>query len=339
MIEKCLPFLPVRGTGYRLTMAFSQTRCYTPYTWGVADVVYLARKTGGGAMNFRKVWLLRVSVLLVCGLIGCREKPQPVVEKPEAVPEEPRSLAGKSDATAESSVEFTNSIGMRLRLIPAGEFMMGSPDNGMAPEHKIRITKPFYIGVYEVTQGEYKKLMGENPSSFSKGGSDAEDVSGEDTSSHPVENVRWEDAVEFCKRLSTKEGKTYRLPTEAEWEYACRAGTTTQYSFGDDEKSLGEYVWYTGNSEDRSHSVGEKKPNSWGLHDMHGNVWEWCADWYGLYVSEEVSDPSGPEMGTSRVIRGGCWGSAAETCRAAFRFGSEPWNRNDDLGFRVAAVP
>ena len=290
-------------------------------------------------MNSRKVRLLLVSFLLVSGLIGCGEKPQAVVEKPEAVPEEPKAVASKPDAMEGLSVEITNSIGMKLRLIPAGEFMMGSPEDGMAPQHKVRITKSFYVGVYEVTQAEYEKLMGENPSRFSKGGGGAEEVSGEDTSSHPVENVRWEDAVAFCERLSAEEGKTYRLPTEAEWEYACRAGSTTRYSFGDDEESLGEYVWHTGNSDDKPHSVGKKKPNAWGLHDMHGNVWEWCADWYGLYASEEVSDPSGPETGTSRVSRGGCWGSAAETCRAAFRIGSEPWNRDDDLGFRVAAVP
>jgi formylglycine-generating enzyme required for sulfatase activity len=290
-------------------------------------------------MNSRKVWLLLVSFLLVCGLIGCGEKPQPVVGKPEAVPEEPKSPASEPNEMAGSPVEITNSIGMKLRLIPAGDFMMGSPNDGMAPQHKVRITKPFYIGVYEVTQAEYEKLMGENPSSFSTGGDGAEKVSGEDTSSHPVESVRWEEAVEFCKRLSAKEGKIYRLPTEAEWEYACRAGSTTRYNSGDDHGSLGEYAWHSGNSDDKPHSVGEKKPNAWGLRDMHGNVWEWCADWYGLYDGEEVSDPSGPEMGTSRVIRGGCWGSAAETCRAAYRIGSEPWNLNDDLGFRVAAVP
>jgi formylglycine-generating enzyme required for sulfatase activity len=209
----------------------------------------------------------------------------------------------------------------------------------MAPQHKVRITKPFCLGVYEVTQAEYEKLMGGNPSHFSKGGSGAEEVSGEDTSRHPVENVRWEDAVEFCKRLSAKEGKAYRLPTEAEWEYACRAGATTLYSFGDDPTSLAEYAWHSGNSDDKPHSVGQKKPNAWGFHDMHGNVWEWCVDWYGLYGSEEVSDPWGPETGTTRVIRGGCRGCAAESCRAAFRFGSEPWNGNDDLGFRVAADP
>ena len=131
----------------------------------------------------------------------------------------------------------------------------------------------------------------------------------------------------------------YRLPTEAAWEYACRAGTSTLYSFGDDEESLGEYAWHQGNSDRKTHPVGAKKPNYWGLHDMHGNVWEWCADWHGLYASEEVSDPSGPETAANRVIRGGSWADDAECCRSAFRSGNEPQFRDLHRGFRVAAVP
>ena len=232
---------------------------------------------------------------------------------------------------------ITNSIGMKLKLIPAGEFMMG--DNGS--QQKVQIPKPFYLGVYEVTQAEYEGVMGKNPSSFcsTNGNVLAERVSGEDTSRHPVETVSWKDATEFCKRLSAKEGKTYRLPTEAEWEYACRAGTTTRYCSGDDEESLGEYAWYGANPDVKTHLVGEKKPNAWGLYDMHGNVFEWCADWYGLYASEAVSDPSGPETGSSRVGRGGCWSGPAGICVSSYRAWVVPADRGSSLGFRVAADP
>jgi len=269
------------------------------------------------------------------------EEPRPVLEEPDAVAQEPETEAEEPDAvvktpsvTAEAGLpnEITNSVGMKLKLIPAGEFMMGSPESDEwaqddeKSKHRVRITKPFYLGVYEVTQAEYEKVMGENPGSF-KGGS------------NPVEMVSWHDAVEFCKRLSAKEGKTYRLPTEAEWEYACRAGTTTLYCTGDDPASLGEYAWCAENCDQKTHPVGEKKPNAWGLHDMHGNVLEWCADWYGRYASEEVSDPSGPETGSYRVDRGGSWFSGARYCRSADRGRVVPILRGENLGFRVASVP
>jgi len=280
-------------------------------------------------MKSQRGWLLLVSFLLVCPVTGCGEKPQAVVEEPEEA----------VDAQKGSSVEITNSIGMKLKLIPAGEFMMGSETlSHKSPQHKVRITKPFCLGVYEVTQADYEEVMGKNPSWFSKEGSGAEKVSGKDTSHYPVEQVSWDDATEFCKRLSAKEGKTYRLPTEAEWEYACRAGTRTKYSFGNDDSQLGEHAWYGGNSDEKTHPVGGKKPNAWGLHDMHGNVWEWCADWHGVYASEEVSDPSGPETGSDRVYRGGGWSFPAGYCGSSFRIGIEPAYR-DDLGFRVAADP
>ncbi len=181
---------------------------------------------------------------------------------------------------------------MELRLIPAGEFTMGSPrsEKGRGDnehQHRVRVTKPFYLSVYEVTQAEYEKVMGANPSYF-KG------------ANRPVNEVSWDDATEFCKRLSAKEGKTYRLPTEAEWEYACRAGTATQYSFGGDGAKLGDRAWYRRNSDDNLHPVGEKKPNAWGLHDMHGNAREWCQDRYDLeyYWESPVDDPQGPSSVT-----------------------------------------
>ncbi len=194
-----------------------------------------------------------------------------------------------------------------------------------------------------MTQAEYEKVMGTTPSYFSMGGRGADHVSGKDTSRHPVETASWEDVTEFCKRLSAKEGKTYRLPTEAEWEYACRAGTTTLYCFGDDPASLGEFAWYYRNAGGKTHPVGEKKRNAWGLHDMHGNVYEWCADWYGkdYYAGSPPDDPPGPDGASHRVIRGGSGMVGARDCRAAYRLALPlgPGDTANTLGFRVAAVP
>lgn len=232
---------------------------------------------------------------------------------------------------------ITNSIGMKLTYIPAGEFLMGSPRNEERrdddeTQHKVKISKPFLMGVTEVTQGQYKAVMGKNPSYFD--GSD--DL--------PVEKVSWEDAVEFCEKLSKKEGRTYRLPTEAEWEYACRAGTTTAFNVGD-RPSVdlmnynGDYT-YNGSSRgvDRGKtvSVGSFKPNRWGLYDMHGNVYEWCSDWYGDYPKGAVTDPRGPATGRSRVLRGGCWCHVPRYCRSANRDRITPVNRNVYGGFRVS---
>jgi len=250
-------------------------------------------------------------------------------------------------SAAEQPKEITNSIGMKLVLIPAGEFMMGSPeydkdaDADERPQHKVRITKPFYFGATEVTQEQYEKVMRKNPSWFSKTDGGADKVKGIDASSFPVEMVSWDDAAEFCKRLSTKEGQTYRLPTEAEWEYACRAGSTTRYCFGDDPKQLHEYAWFSDSRDGRPHPVGQKKPNRWGLYDMHGNVSEWCSDWYGqdYYAESPTDDPTGPVAGPTRVYRGGSWGSSASYCRAAYHNGDRPGARSPGLGFRVAAVP
>jgi formylglycine-generating enzyme required for sulfatase activity/tRNA A-37 threonylcarbamoyl transferase component Bud32 len=227
--------------------------------------------------------------------------------------------------------ELTNSLGIKLKLIPTGAFQMGSSDgnDNEKPVHAVRITKTFYLGVTEVTNAQWQAVMGSEPPSTWK---DAD---------RPVEMVTWTDAVEFCRKLSERPderaaGRVYRLPTEAEWEHACRAGTTTKWASGDDEKALGEFAWFDGNSGGQTNSVGRKRPNAWGLHDMHGNVWEWCSDWAGDYAVGELADPTGPAGGSKKVIRGGCWNHLAGGCRSADRRRFVPSTRGDGLGFRLA---
>jgi formylglycine-generating enzyme required for sulfatase activity len=221
---------------------------------------------------------------------------------------------------------LTDSLGMQFTLIPAGEFQMGSTSGyyGERPVHTVRISKPFYLGIHEVTQGQWKAVMGNNPSQF-KG-----------DANRPVEMVSWEEVQQFIDTLNTREGGTkYRLPTEAEWEYAARAGSTTAYSFGDDSSQLGQYAWFRGTANNTTHPVGQPQPNAWGLYDMHGNVWEWVQDWYGEYVAGPVTDPQGSASGSGRVIRGGSWFSGAEGCRSADRSYSAPGARDGYLGFRL----
>jgi serine/threonine protein kinase/formylglycine-generating enzyme required for sulfatase activity len=230
--------------------------------------------------------------------------------------------------------EITNSIGMKFVLIPAGEFVMGAPDsdpyagNEEKPQHRVRITRPFYLGVTEVTQGQYRAVTSANPSRF-KGSDDL-----------PVEQVSWEDAIAFCDKLSANEGLSYRLPTEAEWEYACRAGGTTTFNSGDDYASLGEVAWYKGNSGNKTHPVGHLRPNAWGLFDMHGNVHEWCRDWYAeaYYGNSSGADPLGPSEGAKRASRGGSWDNFPRYARSALRWGDSPAYRYYGVGFRVARV-
>jgi formylglycine-generating enzyme required for sulfatase activity len=238
---------------------------------------------------------------------------------------------------------------MKLALIPAGTFEMGSTDADKyargeeKPQHEVRITRPFYLGIHEVTRGQYQAVMGQNPSHFNG----SEDL--------PVEQVSWLDAVRFCNKLSEREGRKpcyliegddvtidggdgYRLPTEAEWEYACRAGTTTRFSFGDDENALGLYAWYSANADSQTHPVGEKQPNAFGLYDMHGNVREWCWDGYdaAYYEQSPAVDPPGPSPAARRVVRGGGWIDDPWHSRSAFRYWNSPEVRHDDLGFRLA---
>jgi formylglycine-generating enzyme required for sulfatase activity len=279
--------------------------------------------------------------------------------------------------------EITNSIGMKLILIPAGEFMMGSPEGDKGREsdehpHRVRITKPFYLGAHEVTLGQFLEFYhranykteaerdgkggwgytGDRESPFKQSPEYVAWNSGfPQTKDHPVVNVSWNDAVAFCEWLGRKEGKTYRLPTEAEWEYACRAGTTTRYYFGDDSEGLVRAGnvrdmttkatfpgWTTESGSDGyvfTAPVGRFQPDPFGLYDMHGNVWEWCADWAGgdYYQSSPVDDPTGPASGSFRESRGGSWYDAPGSCRAANRNCSSPDYRSFNLGFRVALVP
>ena len=269
-----------------------------------------------------------LAVLLV-GIVGCggEDNSPDDVAAPSS-----SAVSPGSEPNVPGGMEVTNSIGMKLRLIPAGEFMMGSPETESVREndetqHGVSITKPFYLGVTEVTQEQYQKVMGTNPSEF-KG------------PQNPVEKVSWAEAVEFCGKLSAMPaektaGHVYRLPTEAEWEYACRSGTTTAYGFGDDASRLGDYGWFRSNSDSGTHPVGEKKPNAWGLYDMHGNVWEWCQDRYGDYPSGSAMDPTGATSGSYRVCRGGSWFNGARICRSAYRIRGAPGDRDSLLGFRV----
>jgi formylglycine-generating enzyme required for sulfatase activity len=239
----------------------------------------------------------------------------------------------------DESLEGTNCIGMTLVLIPPGELLMGAPDSDTGaqaaakPQHRVRITAPFYLGTHEVTQQQYDQVMGTNPSRF------------RDDPQRPVENVSWSQAAEFCRRLSElpdelAAGWVYRLPTEAQWEYACRAGSTTAYSHGDSAKTLADHAWHHDNSGGTTHPVGQKRPNAWGLYDMHGNAWEWCADWYSddYYAWSPTDDPTGPELGEYRVFRGGGWRYVAASCTAAFRSRGNPKLPGDGRGFRVAMV-
>ena len=228
----------------------------------------------------------------------------------------------------EFHLKLPGGVVFEMVKIRPGSFMMGSPDgvgwNDEHPLHRVYITRPFYMGKYPVTQAQYEAVMGDNPSRFK--GSD-----------RPVEEVSWHDAMEFIERLNREAGKdVYQLPTEAQWEYACRAGSGGRWCFGDDESGLGEYAWYRENSGGKTHPVGKKRPNAFGLYDMHGNVWEWCRDWYqeDYYSHSPEFDPRGPDNGGLRVYRGGGWDSYAACCRSGYRHVNRPGDRDSGIGFR-----
>jgi formylglycine-generating enzyme required for sulfatase activity len=264
-----------------------------------------------------------------------------------------------------------NSPGMKLVSIPAGEFLIGSEPEELArlypricterytwtqPQRRVKISQAFELGQYPVTVREFREFVADT------GCTEAE-VSGEgyqwtgtewklnldidwrkpgfvQTDEHPIVQITWNNAVAYCEWLSKKEGREYRLPTEAEWEYACRAGSTGRWCFGDDASMLEHYAWYSANSGQTTHPVGQKKPNAWGLYDMHGNVGEWCKDWWDWDYAEPFGDtaevdPTGPQQGACRVCRGGGWVSGPSGCRASYRGRLEPRLCDVYLGFRV----
>jgi len=222
--------------------------------------------------------------------------------------------------------------GIALQWIAPGTFKMGEPRSG--PITTVHLTHGFWLGQYLVTQGQWESVMDGNPSHFQEQGKMA-----------PIDNVSWLDCSLFLRRFQEREraagripaGYEYRLPTEAEWEYACRAGTTA--NFGAKSETVDEVGWYEGNSEQHPHPVGQKKPNAWGLYDMHGNVWEWCGDWAGDYPGGEVTDPTGPSTGTNRINRGGCWQNDKYNLTSGRRHNGAPDYRHRTNGLRVALAP
>ncbi len=261
-----------------------------------------------------------------------------------------RDTAIQTNSSIVNKIWTLEDISLEMVSCPAGSFMMGSPFKIGSPDyelgrnkdeiqHKVIISKLFMIGKYPITQYQYGSVVGENPSQF-KG------------DNNPVEMVSWNDAKEFCNILNSSfknklpQGFIFDLPTEAQWEYACRAGTITSLNSGknitsetDSCYNLNEVGWYYKNSGGKTHSVGKKMPNDWGIYDMHGNVMEWCKDWYGDYPSFSVTDPTGPDRGSFRVRRGGGWLNRARNSRSAIRSNDFPDNRSDNLGFRLALVP
>ncbi|MDR1613594.1 MAG: formylglycine-generating enzyme family protein [Planctomycetota bacterium] len=243
-----------------------------------------------------------------------------------------RARDGLAKATGKLALDCGGGVTLDLVRIPAGRFMMGSPSSKAdrssdEVQHAVTLSRAFYMGIYEVTQAQWWAVMGNNPSRFK----------GDD---NPVENVSWYDAMEFCRKLSSKSGKKVRLPTEAEWEYACRAGTATAFSTGetirmDQANYNGNADFMKGIEQGKTMRVGSFRANAWGLHDMHGNVFEWCSDWYGDYDLAKAIDPQGVSSGSRRVVRGGSWFNIPWFCRSANRFRIEPGGRLGDIGFRV----
>ncbi|MDR0521696.1 MAG: formylglycine-generating enzyme family protein [Planctomycetaceae bacterium] len=283
-----------------------------------------------------------------------------VIFAPGQVPSA-NSLSAAEPKAGERKVVKIKGVDFAFRYCPAGTFTMGSPNSEKnrrdeEAQHEVQLTKGFWLGETEVTQEQWEKITGQNPSHF-KG------------RTLPVESVSWNDCQKYIEQLNNNvpEGYKFALPTEAQWEYACRAGSKTAYYFGDDNKQLGDYTWYHANSDKKTHEAGTKKANAWGLHDMHGNVWEWCSDWYGKYygnsqleknltpagknlygedlpkeqlVVKTTVDPTGASSGLRRVFRGGSWLSGTEYCRSAYRdYYSVPGDSISILGLRLCLVP
>jgi len=239
-------------------------------------------------------------------------------------------LAKSVGKLMEAKIDLGKGVKLEMVLIPAGKFMMGSPGAEVGRKdnetlHTIILSKPFYMGKYEVTQEQWQSVMGNNPSQI-KG------------ARLPVTNVSWNDCQDFIKKLNSRRNGFYRLPTEAEWEYACRAGTTTSHSYGD-SITKNDANWGAAQVPESIKGVGNYKPNSFGLYDMHGNVWEWCADWYGDYSGDALSDPKGAAMGDRRVLRGGSFSESDSKARSSYRLSESPTWLGVSIGFRLAKAP
>jgi len=283
---------------------------------------------------------LNIAALVLAGtlalLAGCERKTPGDVRTPaNADPTAPSASAKESAGTNETRSE----IKTEMVQIPGGRFMMGNKDEVDATPHEV-VLSPFFMDKHLVTQEQYQRVMSSNPSRWKE-------------DKNPVEQVRWSDAVSFCNKRSELEGlqpcydlttwkcnfdaNGYRLPTEAEWEYACRAGTTTAYFFGDTPAKLGDYGWYEKNSGGHPRPVGQKRPNPWGLYDICGNVWEWCNDFYKVDYYQEAprENPRGPEKGETKVVRGGGWRFRAENCRSGYRYNENPGYADVCFGYDI----
>ena len=285
--------------------------------------------------------LAAAAVIVQVFAVGCQAAETPPARKVEVYKKWPfdatearrrqQETAKALNLPIEKTVDLGDGVKLDLVLIPAGAFVMGSPTTEKGrlrneTQHRVRITKPFYMGKYEVTQEVWEKVMGKNPSNF-RG------------AKLPVESVNWYYAGDFVSKLSrlVREKRRFQLPTEAQWEYACRAGSAGRFCFGDDEKKLGDYAWYRANSERKTHQVGGKKPNAWGLYDMHGNVMEWCRDMYGRYDTRVVDDPTGPTNMKDRVARDGMCMSEPADMRSGLRLSYAGVQQLSGVsGFRVA---
>ena len=301
----------------------------------------------------RMLFIVLAALMLAVG--GCAHKVYQVwpFDAQDAVRRQSET-AGAFGIPRELTLHLGNKVRMNLVLIPAGRFLMGSPEGEACMvydddrQHEVVITKPFYISATEVTKEQWKAVMGTMPwmGQFRGRGNslDKDDASfflPETASATPAVHLSWEDAVEFCNNLSRQCRRKVVLPTEAQWEYACRAGSKARFSYGednDDFTALNEYAWYIRNSGVRPHQVGQKKPNTWGAYDMMGNVWEWCADWNrirGPFAIAGQTDPQGPPIGEYRVLRGGSCYNGAIYCRSAAHAGNRPDHGAFDVGFRV----
>jgi len=314
-------------------------------------------------MNTLKSWSTLTLTLALWSSAGCTST---IAGKAVASADNEVASEASSDMPKEGTIDVGNNVKMKLMLLPAGTFMMGSSfslEETMKrfggkpkhlscehPRHEVTISKPFYIGVYEVTQAEWKSVMGTEPwlvanRETGEVGPQTQTKAGDD---YPADWMTSYQAIEFCEALSKKTGRKVSLPTEAQWEYAARGGATTAYGYGSDKTQIGDYAWYWGNTRNAkpveiyAHKVGTKKPNPWGLYDMHGNLWEFCSDWFDkdFYATSPKVDPENTTETPLRAVRGGSWHNGNREARCAFRASwVGPKYVHYNYGFRVVVQP